>query len=65
MAVLQMSIDIIKKKWSHTKKARRKWYPEETITYADNTDDLALLANTLAQAKILLHSLHQETLVST
>ena len=31
----------------------------ETITDADYTDDLELLANTPAQAKYLLHSLEQ------
>ena len=40
-------------------KARRKQYPAEIMTDADYTDDLVLLANTLNQAKFLLHSLEQ------
>ena len=38
-------------------KARSRWYPSWTITDSDNTDDIALLANTPAQAESLLHSL--------
>ena len=41
-------------KKNHTKKSR---YPSQTITDADYTDDMVLLANTPAQAKTLLHSL--------
>ena len=51
------SKDLIKKKRFDTKKARRRQYPAETITGADYTDDLTLLANTSAQVKYLLHSL--------
>ena len=43
------------------KKPRSKWYPEETITDADNTDDLALLSNRPAQAECLLHCLEEVT----
>ena len=41
------------------KKARSILYPAETIKDADYVDDLALLANTLAQKEYLLHSLNQ------
>ena len=34
------------RKWFHTKKARSKEYPAETIIEADYANDLALLANT-------------------
>ena len=38
----------------------RSWrHPIQTITDADNADDIALLANTSAQAETLLHSLEQ------
>ena len=40
------------------KKARSR-YPTETTTDTDYADDLALLANTSAQAESLLHSLDQ------
>ena len=36
---------------------RSSRYPAKTNTDADYTDDIALLANTLIQAEILLHSL--------
>ena len=41
------------------KKARSRQYLTETITKAYYADDLALLANTLAQAKKLYSSLHR------
>ena len=44
-------------KWLYTGKARSKQYPAQTITNADYADDIALLANTLAQAESLQHSL--------
>ena len=50
-----MTIHICTKKLE----ARNRWYPAETITNADYTDGLALLANTPTQAKSLLHSLEQ------
>ena len=37
----------------------RRRYPAQTITKADNTDDIALLANTPTQTKSLLHSLER------
>ena len=40
-------------------KERSRRYPAQTITDADYADDIALLANTSAQAKILLHSLER------
>ena len=36
-----------------------RWYPAETMLNIDYADDLALLINTLAQAKCLLYSLEQ------
>ena len=41
-------------------KERSRRYPAQTITDADYADDIALLANTPAQAKTLLHSLERE-----
>ena len=44
----------------HVKGSTRVWsrrYPAQTITNVDYADDIALLANTPAQAKTLLHSL--------
>ena len=38
-------------------KERSRRYPAQTITDADYTDDIVLLANTLAQAKTPLHGL--------
>ena len=40
-------------------KERRKRYSAQTITDADYADDIALLANTPAQAESLLHSLER------
>ena len=40
-------------------KERRWRYPAQTITDADNADDIALLENTLLQAETLLHSLER------
>ena len=56
--MLRTSIDKIKKKNSFklTKKKNRR-YPAQTITDADYTDDIALLANAPAQIETLLHSL--------
>ena len=42
-------------------KARSRRYPEHTITDADYTDDIALLANTPTQAETLLYSLERTT----
>ena len=48
-------IDLMKKNGFTLAKARSRWYPAQTITDADYTDDIALLTNTPAQAKSLLH----------
>ena len=40
-------------------KERSRRYPAQTITDADYADDIALLANTPAQAETLLHSLER------
>ena len=40
-------------------KERSKRYPVKTITDADNTDDIALLANASTEAETLLHSLER------
>ena len=40
-------------------KERSRRYPAQTITNADNADDIALLANTSAQAESSLHSLER------
>ena len=42
-------------------KERSRRYPAQTITDMDYVDDVALLANTHAQAETLLHSLEQAT----
>ena len=54
-----MLIDQIKENSFILKKARSRLYPTETITDADNADDIELLANTSAQAEFLLHNLEQ------
>ena len=40
-------------------KERSRRYPTQTITDADNADDIVLLANLPAQVKSLLHNLEQ------
>ena len=57
--VLQTLINLMKENDFTLKKARSNWYPPETITDTDYADDLALLANTPAQAESLLHTLEQ------
>ena len=52
--VLRTSIDKIK-----LTKERSRRYPTKTITVADYADYIALLANALAQAETLLHSLER------
>ena len=54
--MLRTSIDKIKENGFKLTKKRSRRYPAETITYAD---DIAILANTPAQAETLLHSLEQ------
>ena len=57
--VLRTSIDKIRENGFELTKKRSKRYPAKTITDADYTDDLALLANTPNQAETLLHSLER------
>ena len=55
--VLRTSINIMKDNGFKLAKERNRRYPAQTITDADYADDKALLANTSAQAEILLQSL--------
>ena len=57
--MLRASIDKIRENGFELTKKRSKRYPAKTITDADYTDDLALLANTPNQAESLLHSLER------
>ena len=57
--VLWTSIDKMKDNSFKLTKERRRRYLAKTITNANYTDDLALLANTTAQAETLLHSLER------
>ena len=57
--VLRTSIDKIKENGFKLTKERSRRYTAKTITDANYTDDIALLANALAQAKTLLHSLER------
>ena len=57
--VLRTSIDKIKENGFKLTKERSRRYPAQTITSADNADDIALLANAPAQADTLLHSLER------
>ena len=54
--VLRTSIDKIKENGFELTKKRSRRYPAKTITNADYADDIAILANTPAQAETLLHS---------
>ena len=55
--MLRTSIDKIREKGLKLTKERSRRYPTQTITNADYTYDIVLLANTPTQAEILLHSL--------
>ena len=57
--MLRTSIDKIRENGFKLTKRRSKRYPAKTITDADYTDDLAILANTPNQAETLLHSLER------
>ena len=57
--VLRTSINKIKENGFELTKKRSRRYPAKTITDADYTDDIALLANAPAQAETLLHSLER------
>ena len=55
--VLKTSTDLMKENVFKQAKERSRRYPAQTITDADHVDDIALLANTPAQAESPLHSL--------
>ena len=57
--VLRTYIDKIKENGFKLTKERSRRYPAKTITNTDYSDDIALLANTPAQAETLLHSLER------
>ena len=57
--VLRTSIDKIKQNGFELTKKRSRSYPAKTITDADYTDDIAILANTPAKTETLLHSLER------
>ena len=57
--VLRTSIDKIRENGIQLTKKRSTRYPAKTIIDADYADDIAILANTPNQAKILLHSLER------
>ena len=58
--VLRTSIDKMKENSFKLTKERSRRYPTHTTMDADYTNDIALLANTPAQAKTLLHRLERE-----
>ena len=55
--MLRTSIDLMKANGFKLAKKRNRSYSTQTITDADYVDDIALIANTPAQAESLLHSL--------
>ena len=57
--VLRTSIDKIKENGFKLTKERSRRYPAQSITDADYDNDIALLANTPAQAETQLHSLER------
>ena len=57
--MLRTSIDKIRENGFELIKKRSRRYPAKTITDADYTDDITLLANTPNQAEKLLHSLER------
>ena len=59
--VFRTPVDKIKENGFKLTKERCRRYPTKTITNTDYTDDIALLANALAQAETLLHSLEWAT----
>ena len=59
--VLRTPINKIRENASKLSKKRSRTYPTKTITNANYTDDIALLANTPNQAETLLHSLERAT----
>ena len=59
--VFRTSIDKIRENSFELTKKRSRRYPAKTITNADYTDDIAILANTPNQAETQLHSLERAT----
>ena len=59
--ILITSIDKIKENSFELTKKRSRRYPAKTITDADYADDIAILANTPAQAETLMHTLERAT----
>ena len=59
--VLRMSIDLMKENSFKLTKERNKRDLAQTIANMDYTDDIALLANSPAQAEFLVHSLEPVT----
>ena len=59
--MLRTSIDKIKENGFKLTKKKSRRYPAKTITNADYTYNIELLANTPTQAETLLHSLEQAT----
>ena len=57
--MLKTSIDKIKENGFELTKKRSRRHTAKTITDADYADDIAILANALARAETLLHSLKQ------
>ena len=57
--VLRTSIDKIRENGFELTKKRSRRHPAKTITDADYTDDIAILANIPNQAETLLHSLER------
>ena len=57
--MLRTSIDLMEENGFKLAKERRRRDPTQTIMNMDYADDIALLANTPAQAESLLHSLEQ------
>ena len=57
--LLRKSIDIMKENGFKLAKERSRRYSAQTITDADYADNIALLANTPAQAETQLHSLER------
>ena len=55
--MLRTSIDKMKENGFKLTKERSRRYSTQTITDADNANDVALLANVLTQAETLLHNL--------
>ena len=56
--MLRISADNIKENGFNLTKERSRRYPAKTISNADYTNDIGLLANTPTQAETLLHSKH-------